>query len=168
MNLLHRFISGSAILQVCEPQIMKNMAVQLLSRASWQENIPPVLKQMVWLPIYYQLQFKILLMTFKALHGLWLCLSFPVHQVPCPVALAFSHAFWATCWLSEEFERGTGYRFRELCSEVSTFSVLAHLVRFPCMQTEVVQEEVSGELSCTLKAGIQFCDPVAFVQPSQE
>ncbi len=50
-------------------QHVQNAAVCLVARSSHRQHITPVLRQLHWLPVEYRVKFKILLLTFKALHG---------------------------------------------------------------------------------------------------
>ena len=51
-------------------QLVQNSAARVLSRTSLREHITPILQQLHWLPVKYRIDFKILLLTFKALHNL--------------------------------------------------------------------------------------------------
>ncbi len=50
-------------------QYLQNSAARLLSSTKKYEHITPVLKSLHWLPVRCRIDFKILLLTFKALHG---------------------------------------------------------------------------------------------------
>ena len=49
-------------------QLAHNSAARLITLTSRFEHISPILKQLHWLPIHKQCQFKILVFVFKALH----------------------------------------------------------------------------------------------------
>ena len=51
-------------------QLVQNSAARVLSRSPSFEHISPVLQQLHWLPVKYRVEFKILLLTYKALHNL--------------------------------------------------------------------------------------------------
>ncbi len=51
-------------------QLVQNSAARVLSRTPSTEHISPVLQQLHWLPVKYRVEFKILLLTYKALHNL--------------------------------------------------------------------------------------------------
>uniref|UniRef100_A0A670IWM0 Reverse transcriptase domain-containing protein n=1 Tax=Podarcis muralis TaxID=64176 RepID=A0A670IWM0_PODMU len=51
-------------------QRMQNAAARLLTGSLPWEHIHPVLFKLHWLPVEYRVRFKVLLLTFKALHGL--------------------------------------------------------------------------------------------------
>ena len=51
-------------------QLVQNAAARLLAGSSYRDHITPVLKELHWLPIRFRLEFKVLVMTFKALNGL--------------------------------------------------------------------------------------------------
>ncbi len=51
-------------------QLVQNSAARVLSRTPSTEHISPVLQHLHWLPVKYRVEFKILLLTYKALHNL--------------------------------------------------------------------------------------------------
>ena len=46
-----------------------NHSARIVSRTSKFSHIQPVLKELHWLPVAYRIQYKILLLTFKCIHG---------------------------------------------------------------------------------------------------
>lgn len=51
-------------------QTVQNSAARLLTRTKRGEHITPVLAKLHWLPVSFRIDFKILLITYKALHNL--------------------------------------------------------------------------------------------------
>ena len=51
-------------------QLVQNAAARLIAGTSRFEHIIPILAHLHWLPIHFQAQFKVLVLTYKALHGL--------------------------------------------------------------------------------------------------
>ena len=51
-------------------QRLQNTAARLLKAAKKNDRIMPILEELHWLPIRYRIQFKILLLVHKCLHGL--------------------------------------------------------------------------------------------------
>lgn len=51
-------------------QLVQNAAARLLTGTRKREHITPVLASLHWLPIHFRIQFKVLLIVFKALKGL--------------------------------------------------------------------------------------------------
>ncbi len=51
-------------------QMVQNAAARVLTRNRKYEHISPVLSTLHWLPIKHRINFKILLITYKALNGL--------------------------------------------------------------------------------------------------
>ena len=51
-------------------QLVQNSSARLVTLTRKRDHITPVLKDLHWLPVEYRIKFKILLLTFKALHGL--------------------------------------------------------------------------------------------------
>ena len=83
-QLIHAFISSR--LDFCNSlltglpqqslnrlQKVQNASARLLTRTKSSDHITPILYNLHWLPVKHRIQFKILLLTFKALHGLAPC-----------------------------------------------------------------------------------------------
>ena len=51
-------------------QRVENAAARLICNVSRFDHISPTLKMLHWLPVKYRIDFKILLITYKAIHGL--------------------------------------------------------------------------------------------------
>ncbi|XP_064195336.1 uncharacterized protein LOC135256955 [Anguilla rostrata] len=79
-KLIHAFVTSrldycNALLSGCPNNLLKslqlvqNAAAHILSRTKKYEHITPVLASLHWLPIKHRIDFKVLLLTFKALHG---------------------------------------------------------------------------------------------------
>ena len=60
-------VSGSSIAHL---QMVQNAAACLLTCTCKYEHISPILASLHWLPIQFQIHFKILLFAFKSLNGL--------------------------------------------------------------------------------------------------
>uniref|UniRef100_A0A3B3HFP9 Reverse transcriptase domain-containing protein n=1 Tax=Oryzias latipes TaxID=8090 RepID=A0A3B3HFP9_ORYLA len=80
-TLIHAFITsrldycnsillGTPSRIINKMQYIQNSAARLLTHTSSREHITPVLQDLHWLPIAQRIKFKVLLMTFKALHNL--------------------------------------------------------------------------------------------------
>ena len=50
-------------------QTVQNAAARLLTRNNKRSHITPILSSLHWLPIKFRIHFKILVLTFRALHG---------------------------------------------------------------------------------------------------
>ncbi|XP_024909526.1 uncharacterized protein LOC112486568 [Cynoglossus semilaevis] len=50
-------------------QLVQNSAARIITRTPSIHNITPVLQQLHWLPIKFRITYKILLLTFKAIHN---------------------------------------------------------------------------------------------------
>ncbi|XP_033473239.1 glucose-6-phosphate exchanger SLC37A1 isoform X3 [Epinephelus lanceolatus] len=50
-------------------QLVQNSAARIITRSPSMDHITPVLRHLHWLPVKYRIDFKILLLTFKALHN---------------------------------------------------------------------------------------------------
>ena len=80
-RLVHMFISskldscnsilyGLPVTELNKLQHVRNATAQLISRIPESHHITPVLQQLHRLPVKDRISFKLLLLTFKALHGL--------------------------------------------------------------------------------------------------
>lgn len=80
-TLIHAFMTSrldycNALLGGCSArllnklQLVQNAAARVLTRTRKFDHISPVLSTLHWLPIEHRIQFKIMLMTYKALNGL--------------------------------------------------------------------------------------------------
>ncbi|KAJ8376767.1 hypothetical protein SKAU_G00073470 [Synaphobranchus kaupii] len=80
-KLIHAFVTSrldycNALLSGCPKsllnnlQLVQNAAARILTRTKKYEHITPVLASLHWLPIKFRIDFKVLLLTFKALNGL--------------------------------------------------------------------------------------------------
>ncbi len=66
-------------------QLVQNAAAQLLTGTKKYEHITPVLASLHWLPVRFRIEFKILLIVFKILHGLALAYLSELLHVHTPV-----------------------------------------------------------------------------------
>ncbi|KAF7661531.1 hypothetical protein LDENG_00259890 [Lucifuga dentata] len=65
-NTLYSGISKGNIHRL---QLIQNAAVRLLTRSRRSDHIAPILAGLHWLPVCFRIDFKILLLVFKTLHG---------------------------------------------------------------------------------------------------
>ena len=56
--------------QLSRLQRIQNTAARIVTRSRREDHITPVLMNLHWLPVEQRIEYKILLLTFKALHGL--------------------------------------------------------------------------------------------------
>ena len=80
-KLIHAFVTSrldycNSLLAACPKsslrslQLVQNAAARLLAGTSRRDHITPVLVSLHWLPVDSRIKFKILLLTYKALHGM--------------------------------------------------------------------------------------------------
>lgn len=65
-NSLYAGVSQTCLARL---QLVQNAAAHLLTRTKRCEHISPVLASLHWLPVRFRINFKILLLTYKALNG---------------------------------------------------------------------------------------------------
>ena len=66
-NALFTCLNPAAL---CRLQLAQNAAARLLTKTNRRSHITPILASLHWLPVKYKIDFKTLLNTYKALHGL--------------------------------------------------------------------------------------------------
>ena len=70
LDYCNAILSGCANASLKPLQFVQNAAARILTRTKCFEHITPVLASLHWLPIQFHIDFKVLLITFKALNGL--------------------------------------------------------------------------------------------------
>ena len=64
-NLLHCILDS----QTAKLQRIQNAAARLVTRSSSRQHITPILRTLHWLPVNKRIIFKVLLLTYKCIHG---------------------------------------------------------------------------------------------------
>ena len=70
LDFCNELYIGLPLYLVRKLQLVQNMAARLVTNTSRVEHITPTLKSLHWLPISFRAKYKVLVITFKALHGL--------------------------------------------------------------------------------------------------
>ncbi len=63
-------LAGASKATLNKLQVVQNSAARILTRTRMRDHITPVLESLHWLPVSFRVDFKILMLTYKALHGL--------------------------------------------------------------------------------------------------
>ena len=69
LDYCNSLLTGIPKYLVNKLQLVQNAAARLITGVCKLEHITPVLYQLHWLPVEYRINFKILVMTYKILHG---------------------------------------------------------------------------------------------------
>ena len=70
LDYCHSILYGLPKQQLSKLQRIQNMAARLIMDTMKFDHIKPVLYNLHWLPVNYCIQFKILMITLKAIHGM--------------------------------------------------------------------------------------------------
>ncbi len=70
LDYFNALLGGCSACLINKLQMVQNAAARVLTRTRKYEHISPVMSTLHWLPIKHRIDFKILLITYKALNGL--------------------------------------------------------------------------------------------------
>ncbi len=70
LDYFNALLGGCSACLINKLQMVHNAAARVLTRTRKYDHISPVLSTLHWLPIKHCIDFKILLITYKALNGL--------------------------------------------------------------------------------------------------
>ncbi len=70
LDYCNALLGGCSARLINKLQMVQNAAIRVLTRIRKYDHITPVLSTLHWLPIKHCIDFKVLLITYKALNGL--------------------------------------------------------------------------------------------------
>ncbi len=88
LDYYNALLGGCSARLINKLQMVKNAAARILTRTRKYDHISPVLSTLHWLLIKHRIDFKILLITYKALNGLapqYLSELLSHYSPPCPL-----------------------------------------------------------------------------------
>ena len=69
LDYCNSFFSGLPHSYLLSLQRIQNTVARLVNLSRKSEHITPILRSLLWLPIHHRITFKVLLLTYKILHG---------------------------------------------------------------------------------------------------
>ncbi len=70
IDYCNALLAGASKATLNKLQVVQNSAARIITRTRMRDHITPVLESLHWLPVSFRVDFKILMLTYKALHGL--------------------------------------------------------------------------------------------------
>ena len=70
LDYCNALLHGIPVTYIKKLQCVQNASARLITRTKKTDHISPVLFELHWLPIQQRIKFKLLMLTFKSLHGL--------------------------------------------------------------------------------------------------
>ncbi len=70
LDYCNALLGGCPASSINKLQVVQNAAARVLTRSRKYDHITPILQSLHWLPIKFCINYKILLLTYKALNGL--------------------------------------------------------------------------------------------------
>ena len=112
------------------PERIQNSAARLVTRTRFHDHITPVLQKLHWLPVRYRIMYKILILTYKCIHGL---------------APLYLQELIQECKPTRNLRSSSKLNLISATVSILTYMVVAHFIKlqlnygtiFPCMSKVV-------------------------------
>ena len=69
LDMNNSLLIGASQVQLAKLQRIQNAAARLIIGAKKDDHVTPILKSLHWLPVHLRIRYKLLMITYKVLHG---------------------------------------------------------------------------------------------------
>ncbi len=70
LDYCNSVLAGLPDCEISKLQSVQNAAAKLITRSRKFDHVTPILRELHWLPVHQRILFKVLVLVYKALHGL--------------------------------------------------------------------------------------------------